>query len=439
MRSYKRRGRTNTVLLILCLFLIAVIVVGTTFYIIENLPAADEKNTENSLKDAKTVQKVEKKKQVVVHFVNNNDFSALGITEEQNELIKSYFTKYFGSLGDFSNKLVNDLFADYAIREANITNMMVSYQNSIRSHSSVDMKYDEITCGVTYKSIVNDAGNIIISLVQNDYESFAFAKDQTSYTCDVEHTFVMNLYNGSFKLVSHSEISSVYDLISGFFANDASSEQIEASYKSLVEQTKTKMNELKNARDVYNSDPVSFMVTKTAAIPYNSKAALDYAYTWTGKTELIRNPEYESYDTRGGNCCNFVSQCLLNGGIPFDVVDAVWKWYGGEVDNTEQRTGFSESWTNSEAFYKYCTENVVGMVTDIPQNVYCGRPGDIIQYLNSDGVAKHSAIITKVIYDDDGNVLDFLVSCNTTDKVDAPMESYGYNDFRLIRIIGNSN
>ena len=52
------------------------------------------------------------------------------------------------------------------------------------------------------------------------------------------------------------------------------------------------------------------------------------------------------------------------------------------------------------------------------------------------GWANHRVIVTKVIYDDDGNVADLLINSNTTDRVDYPMSAYGYTDIRLIKIIG---
>ena len=62
-------------------------------------------------------------------------------------------------------------------------------------------------------------------------------------------------------------------------------------------------------------------------------------------------------------------------------------------------------------------------------------PVFLLQYV-VDGWAHHSVIVTKVIYDDNGNVIDLLINSNTTDRVDYPMSAYGYTDIRLIRIIG---
>jgi len=45
-------------------------------------------------------------------------------------------------------------------------------------------------------------------------------------------------------------------------------------------------------------------------------------------------------------------------------------------------------------------------------------------------------IITKVVRDDQGNVLDYLVNSNTTDRINYPASAYGYSDLRLIKILG---
>ena len=50
---------------------------------------------------------------------------------------------------------------------------------------------------------------------------------------------------------------------------------------------------------------------------YSAKKALDYAKKWWNK----QNVNYYSYGT-GGDCANFVSQCLYEGGLKKDS-----KWY----------------------------------------------------------------------------------------------------------------
>ena len=116
-----------------------------------------------------------------------------------------------------------------------------------------------------------------------------------------------------------------------------------------------------------------------------------------------------------------------------------WKWYGDDISGYSTAYGRTMSWTGVEFFWQYCNENTGrGLVAECGGNIYSGRPGDILQYVDNN-VGVHSVIISKVIYDEKGNVLDYLINSNTTDKVDCPMSTYGYTDFRLIRIIGWNN
>ena len=47
---------------------------------------------------------------------------------------------------------------------------------------------------------------------------------------------------------------------------------------------------------------------------YNREAAVSYARRWA----LGRNPAYMDYELWGGDCTNFISQCLRSGQIPMD-------------------------------------------------------------------------------------------------------------------------
>ena len=45
-------------------------------------------------------------------------------------------------------------------------------------------------------------------------------------------------------------------------------------------------------------------------MPYNREKAVEYADTWA----MGRNPAYYDYSNLGGDCTNFISQCLYAGG-----------------------------------------------------------------------------------------------------------------------------
>lgn len=144
---------------------------------------------------------------------------------------------------------------------------------------------------------------------------------------------------------------------------------------------------------------------------YDRYAAADYAETWATKA----NPAYANYGSNsdGGDCTNFVSQALHEGGgMAFNgtkgynrnTVD--WYYYGPNVPPaTNPRTS---SWTGAHQFRehwavvndaggkkayratKYTSQELVNNFTPIYNELF---RGDIVQYVNSGGHTIHSQIV----------------------------------------------
>lgn len=74
------------------------------------------------------------------------------------------------------------------------------------------------------------------------------------------------------------------------------------------------------------------------AISYNSYAAVDYASRYWQNY----NPNYFNYNSMGGDCANFVSQCLRAGGL--EMTDG-WYW--------DSYNDHSASWISCRAMYSY--------------------------------------------------------------------------------------
>ncbi len=188
-----------------------------------------------------------------------------------------------------------------------------------------------------------------------------------------------------------------------------------------------------------NAQPHRYVFNITAKNPYNYKKAVAYSYKWAGKNEIVRNSEYSDFSQFGGNCQNYVSQCLHESGIPMDYTgnaDQQWKWYSDYVNEYGTAWGRSTSWSGTEYFYNYCKNNTgSGLVAVSTAVIYAAKPGDIMQYVVDDW-ASHSVIVSDIIYDDDGNIIEILINSNTTDHVDYPLTAYGYTDIRLIHIVG---
>ena len=369
------------------------------------------------------------------------------------DVISRYFAAYYSSLGSFKAQDVSDLFYFDTEYERCLLETMIDYQIRIRRGMDIDLTFPECTVGLTLISAEETDGGYDVVLYENNYMNYAFAGDVTSYTCGVEHDFLLTDSTDGWKIISHSEISGVYKLITERF--DA---LVNAEKRSLATLTKGQIadvfaglndtlvseadhgvRELYLEKLEYNEDPDDYALKEKADHPYDADAAVAYSYEWAGKYQMKRNPDFFAFDDYGGNCNNFTSQCILAGGVPMDItgdINRQWKYYGTGIENAPSAKGRSMSWTGVEYFWDYARKNGGrGMSCETNKNLFCARPGDIVQYV-SGGVGVHSVIVTKVIRDADGNVVELMINSNTTDKVDCPMSIYGYTEFRLIRVVG---
>lgn len=163
---------------------------------------------------------------------------------------------------------------------------------------------------------------------------------------------------------------------------------------------------------------------------YNRMAAVKYARMWA----LNRNPKFKDYEDWGGNCTNYISQCVNAGGVPMDSygdnIMKEWYWYSD--------TKRTPTWTGAQPFFEYLTGNnkdntdnfgVYAQVANYDEL----ELGDIIQLVEDDK-AYHTMIITRVLLDGE-QVHDYLVSQNTYDLLDYPL-SLKVGEKRYVKIFG---
>lgn len=163
---------------------------------------------------------------------------------------------------------------------------------------------------------------------------------------------------------------------------------------------------------------------------YDRIGAILYARGWA----LSRNPKFQDYEEWGGNCTNYISQCVNAGGIPMDPygdnVMKEWYWY-----SDKKRT---PSWTAAQPFFEYFTRNNNDNTNNFgayaaESNYEEMELGDIVQLIK-DGKAYHTMIITGILFAGD-EVYDYLISQNTYDLLDYPL-SLKVGERRYLKIFG---
>lgn len=160
--------------------------------------------------------------------------------------------------------------------------------------------------------------------------------------------------------------------------------------------------------------------------PYDRQRAVEYARTWA----LRRNPLFIDFTGIGGNCTNFVSQCILAGGCTMNYTPD-FGWY---YISPEER---APAWSSVEYFYEFITGQVAFSAQNGGVGPYAsevGRElaqlGDAVQYATADGDWYHTVIITKI---EDGEI---YVSAQSDDALDRPISSYNFSSARFLHLEG---
>lgn len=159
--------------------------------------------------------------------------------------------------------------------------------------------------------------------------------------------------------------------------------------------------------------------------------AVEYADQYCGsaseeKYEFKYNNKYRDYNSQGGDCANFASQILFEGG----------KFRKNSAWNYD-RTGATHAWLNADGFKSYMIYSgrasviAYGNYDKVYKASYNLLPGDFVAY-EKKGDITHISVVTGA--DSKGYS---LVSCHNTDRNKVPWD-LGWSDknikFWLVRV-----
>lgn len=156
---------------------------------------------------------------------------------------------------------------------------------------------------------------------------------------------------------------------------------------------------------------------------YNRRAAVRYALDWA----FARNPRFYDFEDIGGDCTNFVSQCLYAGcGVMNFSPENGWYYV-----NSNER---APSWTGVDFLREFLFTNrgtgVYGEEAPLSEL----RRGDIIQLINSRGEYYHTVFISAVI--GAGIPENIFVCAHSVDARNRRLSTYNYTDTLGIKILG---
>ena len=159
---------------------------------------------------------------------------------------------------------------------------------------------------------------------------------------------------------------------------------------------------------------------------YRRDLAVAYARRWA----LDRNPLFYNFAGIGGDCTNFVSQCILAGSCVMNFTPD-FGWYFISADNR------APAWTGVEFFWRFMTgapdfANANGGIGPFGNLAEADdmEPGDVVQLGREEGDFYHTLLVTARRGD------ELLVSAHTNDVYDRPLSLYTAPRRRFLKIRG---
>lgn len=156
---------------------------------------------------------------------------------------------------------------------------------------------------------------------------------------------------------------------------------------------------------------------------YNRAAAISYADKWA----LGRNPAYYDFEYIGGDCTNYISQCIFAGAGVMNYTPITGWYYNSLLSR-------APAWSGVEYLYNFLTGNKgpgpYGRKVPMEQAV----PGDICQLLFTGTVYGHTPFI---VWTGEPKIPEnILIDAHTNDSKNRPLSTYSYKEIRFIHIDG---
>ena len=328
------------------------------------------------------------------------------LTEMHTILMGEFMDAWYTPLAEFGSPAFDALFtkAEDADTHADALRTLIA----IRQAALTDLRMESVDYVLTVTDVEDEDGYLRVEAVETTTMRFAATPDTDSVLYDLPHIFIFD--SRSDTLYHHEADDNPY-----FSYTRAEDSDYDAEFARILRSIER--------RQLTRGEQTA--VTLDCDHPYDRAAAYDYLMAYCDE----RNPRWYAYDDVGGNCMNFGSQVLLAGGIPEDEKgDEEWYWDG--------QNDLDLSWINVGHFYDYCRDNEgYGLVADTEAGYYTGEVGDVM-IVGFAGDHRHTTIISHVVEDEEGNVVDYLITCNTTNYKDFPVSAYYYTFHRLIKIFG---
>lgn len=173
-------------------------------------------------------------------------------------------------------------------------------------------------------------------------------------------------------------------------------------------------------------EPVHNLLVRNAekenGMAYNRGKAVEYAHQWAFK----RNSRYLDFTQMGGDCTNFISQCLQAGGMPMNYQKTFGWYYNSAYDR-------APAWSSVQYLYNFLINNKGAGPKAVEIPIDDIEIGDIIQLSFGGDVYGHSLLVVDVEYP--ANESNVSIATHTIDSDYRQLSTYeAVEAYRCLKI-----
>ncbi|SCP97788.1 amidase domain-containing protein [Anaerobium acetethylicum] len=324
--------------------------------------------------------------------------------EEVKSFVSSYFDVIDKSLSELS---ISPELKNYYKSENCLEYISIDTTIQHRLLQISDLHYSDYKTTLSFEDISYDGESFNVIVDKNTDMYFNCFKGEPSSIYERHIIDIVKSENDTFRIVSDNYSDEIKDLLKLYrnFSNTTMTNNIEKAKNILLQESKNNVALQKSELELLKNEAIDNkgklpaeeknILSGFGFHAYNRNAAQSYAYTYV----LSPNSSYVNFESMGGNCTNFTSQCLRAGGIPFDEIGGhQWYYYNS--------TNRAPAWTSANYFRTYYKNNVgsssIKGIKAVTSDFASMRLGDLVQLVSS-GTASHSMFISSPIYDNWGS------------------------------------
>lgn len=287
-----------------------------------------------------------------------------------------------------------------------------------------DLRFKNYSYNLEYIDININKTTAAVTLLENADIYFNSSPDVKSQMAGLQHIIKLEKVDNDWKIEEDNYSNDLKVTIEKLREEGKSLTAVKSSIlkesedevlkiRNMIKENENNLTKA-NSSENNNLQPETPVVALTTGYNLNRIAGRDYAR----KHALTLNyPRWGNYESMGGDCTNFTSQCLYAAGVPFDNSGGyTWYWYSD--------SNRAPAWTHAGFFKNYALNNNTSSTSNYGlyarasdwNSVYLC---DIVQ-LNSPPT--HSMVISGVV-ESWGYKTDYLI-CQHSDNVAGRLLDY---------------